>query len=184
MLNIQQKAFVDGYLRLKVQISQFNNQMMSSSPRRPVPKFATPYDACQYYAVTHGNIYTGDPFYGVVDIYTHPERVQAAIEIGPEQIKKTFIDCDDVACWYYAALLQMPGYTPKIITLIDSNVVGSHVLCGYTAPDGHFGVLDTNGLHYLLDLKPTTLCALWNEIYKDRGYNYIDAVDCAYPFAA
>ena len=180
MLNPFQRGGVALYLGAKAGWSLANDHMMMGVPRRPVPSFDTPQAAATYYQ-GHGNLYTGDPLYGAADLYTHPNRVQAAIEIGPEQQRRTFIDCDDVAGWYLTALRGKPGITARIVTLVDAHLVGSHVICVGLHNGQPFG-LDTNGYRDLPDLTEATLCKVWSDLYASEGYTYVAALDTPYPF--
>lgn len=180
MLAPQQRAAVIAYLDLKRGWSVANDAFTLGAPRAPVPRFGSPAEAAAYYQ-QKGNPYTGDPAWGALDFYTDPRRLQAALEAGPDAVKRLFIDCDDVAGWYHAAVRQMPGYTSHLVTLIDERIVGSHVICVYQGPGGA-GALDTNAHRPLPDLNEATLCGVWSNIYAGNGYRYIGAIATPYPF--
>lgn len=181
MLTPQQRATALAYLDLKRDWSVANDRFLLGVPRAPVPQFNGPAAAAAYYQHQKGNPYTGDPIWGVLDFYTDPRRLQAALNAGPDAVRRLFIDCDDVAGWYLAALRQMPGYQAHIMTLIDERIVGSHVICVYQGPGG-CGALDTNGHRALPNLDEATLCEVWSSIYAGNGYHYIGALATPYPF--
>jgi hypothetical protein len=181
MLTPVQREIALLYLESKAGWSASNDRFLAGAPRAAVPKFATPQDAVHYYKDTHGNPYTGDPLYGALDFYTAPGRLAYALEAGPEAMKHLWIDCDDVAGFYLAACRQIPGCVARIVTLIDSGIKGSHVICVGTL-DGHTFGMDTNGYHALADDHEDTLCAHWTAIYTVWGYHYIGALDSPYPF--
>jgi hypothetical protein len=148
----------------------------SGVPRRSVPAFTSPHAAWDYLAARY--TYTGDPVYGVVDFYVHPEVLQAALEAGTAA--RLSVDCDDVAAWAYTALSAM-GAEPELVVLYDRGLRGSHCVCVYRW-NGQPGAIDTNGVHALPDLTEATLCAHWSGLYARVGYVYTAAVPVAYPF--
>jgi hypothetical protein len=151
-----------------------------AEPRTPIPKFKTPTDVAAYIQA-HG-AYTGDPLNGAADFFLHPERLQAAMEAGPEAVARLPIDCDDWAAWSFAALRRIAGCKPVLYTLEDgSGKWGHHVVCGYTWRGGA-GVIDTNGQRRLVTLSEEQLCATFTELYKPRGYTYVAANPTPYPF--
>ena len=184
MLTTIQRGGAALYLDAKASWSTWNDRLMPTAPRAPVPALA-PGAAVALYRDTYGNPYSGDPMYGSGDFYLHPERVMAALLDGPEALRRLFIDCDDVAGLYLAMVRQVPGYEARLVTLIDPSVRGnnsSHVICVYTGPDGKHGALDTNGHIPLPDLEELTLCAVWSALYDNRGYTYLGALATPYPF--
>lgn len=127
-------------------------------------------------------IYTGDPISGVVDFYTHPEVMEYHFRQGRESTKGLALDCDDLACYAWAALRTIPDCNPILYTLQDgSGRMGHHVVCGYVWK-GERGVIDTNGIRRLPNLNPDTLCATFTQVYASVGYRYTAAVPTAYPF--
>ena len=179
MLTDTQRAEAAGYLAFKASVSAVNDHLLPNARRVVVPPM-TPVDAAKFYHDDHNNPYTGDPVFGVVDFYTNPNRLQAGLVSG--SVSGLFIDCDDVAGWYHTAVRQTPGYTSRVVTLIDHRIVGSHVICPYMAPDGTHGVLDTNGHHILPDLEESTICDFFTNLYKAEGYVYLGMLDSPYPF--
>jgi hypothetical protein len=179
MLTPQQRAIAEGYLNYKASWSKANDHLIWGATRSPVPALA-PLGAVDVYKTQYGNPYTGDPLRGVVDFYTNPNRLQAALINGT--VNRLYIDCDDVAGWYLTAVRQVAGYSAHLLTLIDSRIVGSHVICVYTGLDGKCGGLDTNGHHDLADLTEATICEHWSALYAGNGYHYIGAVTTEYPF--
>ena len=148
-------------------------------PYAPVPTFASPAAAAAYLGERF--VYTGDPLMGVIDFTVNPTRLQAAMEDGPEAVKRLALDCDDVAAWAFVALRQM-GATPTIYTLKDSSgKFGHHVVTAYVWR-GEQGVIDTNGHQVLRDVAPATLCYVFTDTYRRRGYQYTEAVVTACPF--
>jgi hypothetical protein len=110
-------------------------------------------------------------------------RLMAALIAGPASVARLFIDCDDVALLYASMVRQVAGYTVNILTLIDSGIAGSHVICTYTAPNGSCGALDTNGHHVLANLDEQTICDHWTAIYGPPfGYKYIGVLVTPDPF--
>jgi uncharacterized protein (TIGR02466 family) len=87
---------------------------LAGVPRRPLPAFTSPHAAWDYLAARY--TYTGDPVYGVVDFYWHPEVLQAALEAGTAA--RLPVDCDDVAAWAHAALSAM-GAAPGLVVLYE-----------------------------------------------------------------
>lgn len=171
--------FVNLYNALKAWWSAVNNGLKLGAPRAPVSAFATPAEVGAY-LMAHA-AYTGDPLGGAADFFLHPERLQAAMNEGPEALKRLSIDCDDYATWAYAALSKVPGCEPRIYTLLDTGLVGSHVVCAYTWRF-RCGVIDTNGHRELPDLSERTLCDVFTAIYRTRGYRYVSATVTPYPF--
>lgn len=154
--------------------------------RSPLPSFSSPGDAGGY--LIRNAKYTGDPGNGVVDFDTRPEVLQFAMEQGlisgrDRAFTGLFIDCDDYASWAYAVCRNIPGCNVQIYTLVDLGLTGTHVICVGTWRGLYFAI-DTNGYRTLPDLKVTTLCNVWSEIYKSRGYRYIEADPIPYAFGA
>lgn len=159
--------------------SRVNDAMMGGAARAALPSFTSP-DAAAVYLMEHA-LYTGDPGGGAADFYLHPKRLQAAMNAGPDAVKRLSVDCDDYATWAYQALLTVPECVPQIFTLLDAGLVGSHVVCAYRW--GLLsGVIDTNGHRYLINIEPDTLCSAFTDVYASRGYRYIAASPTAYPF--
>lgn len=145
-------------------------------PRKAAPRVASPAAAWDYLK----NVpYTGDPFGGVGDFYTHPERIVAAMAAGTA--KSLHIDCDDFALLAFHMTRQIPGCASKVVTLVDSGVKGSHVICVGTFNGQPFG-LDTCGYRALPELSEATLCRVWRDIYAAQGYSYFMAVDTPSPW--
>lgn len=160
--------------------SRVNDWLMGGAPRRPIQVFASPAEAAAYLQ-QHG-AYTGDPLGGVADFVLSPDRLQAAMEAGPEALSRLSIDCDDWSAWAFAALRQIPDCKPQLYTLWDdSGRFGHHVVCGYTWRGGA-GVIDTNGHRRLVALTPEQLCVTFTSIYTSRGYHYTAARPHDYPF--
>ena len=181
-LTPEERKTAADYLQWKCDLSwQNHDRFKAGDPRRPIPVFETPADASRYYFTDHGNPYTGDPLWGVVDFYTHPGRLQAALDAGKEAVARLFIDCDDVSLWYAWAIAKMPGYEAQIVTLIDHRVVGSHVVCLWRG-HGRQGVVDTNGHRDLPDLTERTICDAFTAIYQPRGYVYRGACPSPTPW--
>lgn len=175
------EPLVQFYNALKAGWSRVNDFLMGGAPRRPVPKLGSPEQAGAY-LMGHA-VYTGDQWGGAGDNYVNPERFQYSMETGDWSRIQT--DCDDYATWAYAALRQIPGVTPQIVTLLDAGVKFSHVICVYTqdGPAGrHYGAIDTNGHRPLANIEPGTLCKVWTGIYGPQGANYISATPTDYPF--
>lgn len=180
-LNPVERNIAERYLRIKQDSSWQVDNLLMHEPRRVMPIFRTPEEVVNYYFTEKGNPYTGDPLYGVLDYYLHPERLAHALEAGPEAIKGRHIDCDDVAGFYHRAIALMPGYTSAVVTLIDHRVIGSHVVCPWEG-GGRVGACDTNGFAILPDLSEKTLCDHFTEVYRKRGYQYLGAVEGFYPW--
>lgn len=170
------------YLQWKCDVSwQNHDKFKANDARRSIPLFKDPAAAKAYYFDAKGNPYTGDPLWGVVDIIIHPGRLQHALEVGPEALRRLPIDCDDVSLWYAWAIAKMPGYEAQVVTLIDHRVVGSHVVCLWRG-HGRQGVVDTNGHRDLPDLTERTICDAFTAIYQPRGYVYRGACPSPTPW--
>lgn len=159
---------------------------------RPVPRYPTP-EAAAAYLLAHA-IYTGDPANGAVDFSIPAERLQDAMERGPDAFKRLHVDCDDFATWAVKALALM-GYDARLITLrcrlgIGPENWGHHVIAVATGQGRTVGI-DTNGFRELPDNQPATLCRVWSDLYKAvrlpdgriASYVYVEAVETANPFA-
>lgn len=120
--------------------------------------------------------YVPDPFWGMDDFYTHPERTQHEINTHAHAYP---CDCDDYAVYAYAALARIPGYEPKIITLADLGIKWSHVICLFKhGPET--GTIDTNGYRGLGLHDERALLKIWKDLYPQVWY--VSAVATAYPF--
>jgi hypothetical protein len=159
--------------------SRANDAIMRGANRRPVPTFATPEAAAAY--LMKRAVYTGDPGGGILDFNLHPERLQWAMDTGPDAFKGLAVDCDDYATWAWVALRSVPECQPIIYTLLDAGLVGSHVVCAYKWRT-RYGVIDTNGHRFLPNIEPGTLCRVFSDLYAARGYHYVSAEPTAYPF--
>lgn len=176
MFDILSRAGVSWYLTNKNGWSWANDWACWWHARKAVPHVASPSAAWDYLK----NVpYTGDPFGGVGDFYTHPERIVAEMAAGTA--RNMHLDCDDVAVLAHVMTRQIPGCVSRVVTIVDAGVVGSHVLCVGTF-NGQPWAIDTNGYRHLPDLTETTLCRVWNDIYASRGYRYFMAVDTASPW--
>lgn len=164
---------------LKSAWSRVNDAIKAPEPRAPIPSFPTPENAATY-LLAHSR-YTGDPMGGAADFYLHPNRLQAAMNAGPEAIVRLAVDCDDYATWAHQALLTIPECAPQLFTLQDGNGWGHHVVCAYRWRT-RCGVIDTNGHRILPDLRPETICSVFTALYASRGYRYVAAVPTPYPF--
>lgn len=168
------------YLDAKAAASRANDwaaSLRGAPRRRALPRFTQARDAWAYWAA-HGAPYNGDPLWGLADFYLHPERTQALLEGVPGSGAP--VDCDDLAVWACACLRQTEGLRPRIVTLVDAGLVGSHVIC---VGEGHGPLrwaIDTNGYRELVDLSPAALCEEWGRIYP--GTRYVAAIDTPYPF--
>ncbi len=171
--------FVPGAVRLLDVLKRAASRLvawLAGVSRRPVPVFTSPQAAWDHLAARY--TYTGDPVYGVVDFYWHPEVLQAALEAGTAA--RLPVDCDDVAAWAHAALSAM-GAAPGLVVLYEESLRGAHCVCVYRW-NGQAGAIDTNGVHTLPDLDEATLCAHWSGLYAREGFVYTAAVPVAYPF--
>jgi hypothetical protein len=136
-------------------------------PRTPIPQFRTPLEAWRYLEKNYE--YTGDWWDGKFDFNIDPEKFQTALAKGKEYAKKLPIDCDDVALWAFRALLQIPGCNPQLKAIYDPlPSPGAHAICTY-ALNGGYGVIDTNGHHFLPDLSDQTICAKFTELFAPNG---------------
>jgi len=163
--------------------SRLNDYFMQSQLRAPVPAFKSPADAGSYLYLNAK--YTGDPAKGAGDFYLHPERLQAAM-LNPKMFDRLHVDCDDYATWAYAALRQVEGVTPYLMTLMDgSGKLGHHVICAYRhdTPSGSvYGAIDTSGWQPLATLAEQAICKRWTDMYAGYGLSYIRATVTEYPF--
>jgi hypothetical protein len=160
----------------------------NSVTRTPLIKFPDPRGVSAYLQTMAK--YTGDPLNGIIDFSTNPQVFMAAMIAGQTVGKDAafahmHIDCDDYAAFAYAACYSIPGVTGKIYTLLDSGLVGSHVIyIGYYK--GQFFGIDTNGYHVLPDAEDKTILSTWSQIYAKApgfpGYNYISATPTPFPF--
>lgn len=178
------RQHVAAYLQWKCDVSwQNHDKFKANDARRSIPLFRSAAEAGDYYFVKKANPYTGDPLWGVVDVIIHPGRLQHALEVGPDAIRRLPIDCDDAAYWYACAVTKMAGYEAQVVTLIDHRIIGSHVVCLWRG-HGKQGVLDTNGYRELPDLAEATVCAAFTAIYKPRlGYDYRGACESPFPWS-
>ena len=175
---------IQAYNLLKNLFSVIIDGVYGGVPRRPVPVFSGPMAANTYLQINCK--YTGDPGKGIIDYSTNPEVLQAAMEAGAKGNKDAafanmHIDCDDYAAWAYAACHKIPGCLGNIYTLLDSGLVGSHVIFVGFYKGGYFAI-DTNGYRVLPDNTETTICRVWSTIYAGNGYKYIQAVITPFPF--
>lgn len=167
------------YLAAKAAASRANDWAASlrQAPRRPLPRFVAPREAWSYWEA-HGAPYSGDPLWGLADFYLHPQRTQALLEGVPGAAAP--VDCDDLAVWAAYCLRQTDGIRPRIVTLVDAALVGSHVICVGEGPGRLRWAIDTNGYSELPDLEPATLLEEWGRIYPDTAY--VAAIETPYPF--
>lgn len=180
MLKPEALAAVTAFLNAKAEWSRANDALMFWAPRRAVPAFKSPQAMVQYYMVDRGNPYTGDPLYGALDHYLHPERLAHGLEAGPSFIKGMWIDCDDVAGFYHA-VSRKSGWQSQVITLVDQGLKGSHVICVGTFEGRAWGA-DTNGFRWLAGLGEEHLCQVWTDLYRGVGYRYLGAIATPYPW--
>lgn len=106
--------------------------------------------------------YTPDPGGGIFDYYTHPKALQKMI--NEQNFKDFSSDCDDFACYAYAALVKsgVPQHLVQLVTIIPQIFPSiwalkyAHVICvvlqdlelGEEFSDkGQAYTLDTNGLN-------------------------------------
>lgn len=175
------------YTLMKAGWSWLADRAAGNVARRPVPRYNSP-EAAAGFLMTNC-VYTGDPGKGAVDYSINPDRLQAAMESGPEAFKRLHVDCDDYAAWAVAALRLM-GADAHLITLRcrldmskpwEESNWGHHVIA-VAAYKGRFLAIDTNGLRDLPDVQSKTLCDVWSAIYASRRYVYEEAVVSANPF--
>lgn len=171
------------YLQLKGLWSRVNDYFVWGKGRAPLIPFKDVEGYVNY--VFQRYSYRSDPLFGVGDFVTHPERFQWALQ-NPNAKDLPAMDCDDLATHAFASLRLIAGVYPQIYTLLDSSgKMGHHVICGFTLStrnETRFGVIDTNGLTWLPDLKPQTICDRWNYIYSSLGLNYTTVEKTEYPF--
>lgn len=132
-------TFARLWLPLKAFLSR---ALVGLTSRHPLPRFKDPESVARYMA--EHLVYRSDPLGGALDYYTHPEAIQWEIESGQHLY---CCDCDDFSLYAYVALKTVAGCEPRIVTLVDSRLKMSHVVCAFRDVDGTFGVIDTNGLY-------------------------------------
>jgi hypothetical protein len=160
----------------------------NSVTRTPLIHFSDPRGVAAYLQTMAK--YTGDPGYGIVDFSTNPQVFMSAMLAGAMVGKDAafanmHIDCDDYAAFAFAACYNIPGVAGKIYTLLDSGLVGSHVIYVGYYKSQFFGI-DTNGYRNLPDAEDKTICDTWSRVYAKvpgfPGYNYISATPTPFPF--
>lgn len=177
------QSLIRGYLFAKAAVSR----LLALRVRGYVPSFQTPEALAQH--MDERFEYVADPLGGVADYYTHPALLASRSAVSPWSC-----DCDDYAVFAYAALHRMPGYHPRVYTLVEFGIHWvpqwrrfynfSHVVCSFRGPDGALRVIDTNGLADLGVVQPwqegPALMEYFGRIY---GVKYALAVDTPYPFS-
>lgn len=156
-------------------IAQFNGRKLV-----PLPHFVSHEELALYMA--NNFVYVPDPAGGALDFYTHPERTQWEIDTRTHAYP---CDCDDYAVYAHKALKAMPGYEPRIETILDGWIKWSHVVCVFRGQGRSF-VIDTNGLNELgagltLSQERAALLTLMGRLYDEA--HYFGVIDTPYPFS-
>lgn len=151
---------------------------LDGSKRNPLPPFGDHEELATYMETRLR--YVPDPLGGAIDFYTHPERTQWELDNSWPR------DCDDYASYAFLALSRLPGYEPRMVTVVDRGLKWSHVICLFRQGHRAF-VLDTNGLNELRPgMSPTQdldqAKDLMQEFYGPSGARYGLMVPHRYPF--
>lgn len=197
---------IENYLAFKAFLSNINDGFVGWGMRAGFIEERTPKEAAEL-LWSRGEVlpdgrqyptpYTGDPVGGAIDFYTNPLRLERALRISKEEVKKLRIDCDDIAIWSAVTTRKSRVVDFSIVvTLVDQGLVGSHVVCIGRYKNGDYFRLDTAGLANIpynefiynsdpkafVEINQGKICKIWEELYAERGFKYIDAVYTPDPF--
>jgi len=133
------------YLRMKANLSRFINDSLNvaGAPKSEVIKTKHPKDTWDYFK-SKGEPYVGDPAWGVIDFYIHPERAQYIIDGGSLPIISRPFDCDDLSLW---AMSATNGFEAELGVLVGEEINKSHSICIFKEQDHITWTIDTSGLH-------------------------------------
>ena len=154
------------------------NAIASPIQRAQLPLFSTPEQIADY--LQSNCRYIPD----TIDYSLHPQRLQWIMT--HQQWQGITCDCDDYACWAYAALRSMQGCGPQLLTLAGRGVNEAHMICVYHRSLGsgrvEYGAIDTNGHHALTALSQREINNHFNGLYRQQNIQFTRAFPSPYPF--